>query len=72
MAKDVDKESQKNAANADHGLPVPIDELGLSGLSSLLAFPPAMPFRKAGERRSGQDRRKGERRGAVREFKDTD
>ncbi len=39
-----------------------------AGLSALLTLPPAVPFVQYGERRSGRDRRKTDRRLTAREF----
>lgn len=72
-----EQSGQEGSFPTSYGLPVPIDEMGLSGLSALLTFPPSIPFMQGAEhfmqggvdRRAGQDRRKGDRRAADREFK---
>jgi hypothetical protein len=69
-----DFEAGKNKSG--QGVPVDIDEMGLTGLSALLTVSPNIPSLQGepvqGERRNGQDRRASDRRTTAPEFKVTE
>jgi hypothetical protein len=61
----MSKEEEKPEGGCEKAAGIPaieLDEWGLTGLSALLTFAPSVPYIEFGERRSGRDRRTGDRR----------